>query len=96
MVVATQYNIDIFNLSNMHKLFSIDLDNSLVKIALSPGATSYYLAYTANVTKGEATIYDLGTCVKHTTINAHKNPIVQMCFDTKSTLLVTASSDVVY
>ena len=52
--------------------------------------------HTANITKGEATIYDLGTCVKHTTINAHKNPIVQMCFDTKSTLLVTASSDVVY
>jgi len=78
----------------MHKLFSIDINGSLVRIALSPGVSKYYLAYTANILKGEVTLYDLTTCTKQLTINAHKKPIIQMKFNYKSNYLATASSEV--
>eukprot|EP00826_Nyctotherus_ovalis_P065310 TRINITY_DN9597_c0_g1_i9.p2 TRINITY_DN9597_c0_g1~~TRINITY_DN9597_c0_g1_i9.p2 ORF type:complete len:109 (+),score=31.93 TRINITY_DN9597_c0_g1_i9:541-867(+) len=78
----------------MHKLFSIDINGSLVRIALSPGLSKYYLAYTANILKGEVTVYDLTTCTKQLTINAHKKPIIQMKFNSKSNFLATASSEV--
>ena len=94
LVVATQYNIDIYNLINMHKLSSIDIDGSLVQLALTPGSTNSYLAYTANLVKGDVIVYDLGTCVKQLTISAHKKPVIQMKFNAKGNLLATASSDV--
>ena len=94
LVVATQYNIDVYNLLNMHKLFSIDIDGSLVRVALTPGLTNCYLAYTANILKGDVTIYDLASCTKQVSICAHKKPVIQMKFNVKGNMLATASSDV--
>lgn len=79
----------------MHKLSSIDLDGSLLRLALTPGSTSSYLAYTANISKGDVTVYDLNTCIKQLSISAHKKPVIQMKFNSKGNLLATASSDVI-
>ncbi|MDR3547375.1 MAG: hypothetical protein P4M11_03715 [Candidatus Pacebacteria bacterium] len=94
LVVATQYNIDVYNLLNMHKLFSIDIDGSLVRLALTPGQTSCYLAYTANLVQGDVTVYDLISCTKQLSISAHRKPVIQMKFNPKGNMLATASSDV--
>lgn len=96
LVVSTQYSIDVYNLLNMHKLFSIDIDGSLVHLALTPGNVNCYLAYTANILKGDITIYNLINCTKELSISAHKKPVVMMKFNSKDTLLATASSDVFF
>ncbi len=94
LVVATQYNIDVYNLLNMHKLFSIDVDGSLVRLALTPGMSNCYLAYTANLLQGDVTVYDLISCTKQVSISAHRKPVIQMKFNPKGNMLATASSDV--
>jgi len=78
----------------MRKLSSIDIDGSLSKLALTPGLNNCYLAYTADSSNGDITIYDLNKCVKQTTISAYKKSIVQMRFDINGGLLATACTDV--
>ena len=80
----------------MHRIFGIDIDGSLVRIALTPGIQKFHLAYTENITKGNITLYDLTNCTKLRVINAHKTPIIQMTFNPKGNLLATSSSDVKY
>ena len=78
----------------MHKLFSIEVDGSFVRLALTPGQTNCYLAYTADILKGDITVYDLITCTKQISINAHTKPLIQMTFNQKGNLLATASANV--
>jgi hypothetical protein len=78
----------------MRKLSSIDIDGSLSRLALTPGLNNCYLAYTADNSNGEVTIYDLNKCVKQTTINTYKKSIAQMRFDINGGLLATACTDV--
>lgn len=94
LIAATRYVIDIYNLLNMVKLSSINIDGTLGKLALTPGLSNCYLAYTAGTGNGDVVIYELNKCTKQTTINAYKKPVVQMRFDTNGSLLATACSDV--
>lgn len=94
LIAATRYTIDIYNLLDMRKLSSIDIDGSLSKLALTPGLNNCYLAYTADNSNGDVIIYDLNKCTRQVAINAYKKPIVQMRFDINGSLLATACSDV--
>lgn len=78
----------------MRKLSSIDIDGSFVRLALTPGLSNCYLAYTASAVDGNVTIYDLNKCIKETTLTTYKKPVVQMRFDSSGRLLATASCDV--
>jgi len=79
---------------NMQKLFGISIDGSLVRLALSTGSESCYLAYTASVLSGEVELYDLLNKKKQKTILAHKNPVIQMKFNEEGNLLAIASAEV--
>ena len=94
LVVSTKEKIDVHNLSNMNKMFSIDIDPSPVRLALSPGKSTSYLAYTTSILKGDVTVYDLKSGTKQVTISAHNTPVIQMKFSPKGNLLATASSNV--
>ena len=78
----------------MQSLFSINIDGSLVRLALSNGKANCYLAYTASILNGNIEIYDLINKKKDVGICAYKKPVIQMKFNNKGNLLAIASSEV--
>ena len=103
IVIALQHSIEILNLSNLSILQSINTTSSYGKNINSPSDDSKsvfalsrenvsYLAYPDPETKGEIILHDTINLKILGKITAHKSDLVQICFNSESNLLATAST----
>ena len=103
IVIALQHSIEIVNLSNLSILQSINTTSSYGKNINAPSDDSKsvfalsrenvsYLAYPDPETKGEIILHDTINLKILGKITAHKSDLVQICFNSESNLLATAST----
>ena len=103
IVIALQHSIEILNLSNLSILQSINTTSSYGKSINAPSDDSKsvfalsrenvsYLAYPDPETKGEIILHDTINLKILGKITAHKSDLVQICFNSESNLLATAST----
>ena len=95
LIVVVQDKVDVYNCTNMHKLFTIDLSNSEAKFAMTPGLTNCYFAHAGNTGKGEVKLYDLVSGKMQCVINAHKSNVKEMAFNYDGNFLATTSENVI-
>ena len=88
--------IDVYDIRNMHKMFTLNLDCSLGRFALSPSSDNSFLSFSTDLVVGKVTLYNLSTCTQEHEILAHDTPIVQMIFNERSSLLATVSCNVLF
>lgn len=63
-------------------------------IALSYEGTNHFLAYPGSANSGEVVIFDVMAYANKIVIAAHDNPLAAMAFNSKGTMIATASEKV--
>lgn len=83
-------------MTNVKLLHSLDVNPTLIRIALSPSNENCYLAYSDSMENGQVMIYDAHNLCPRETIMAHRTPVLKMSINYVGTLLATCSCKVRY
>jgi WD40 repeat protein len=75
-------------------MFTLGIDCSLGRFALSPGSDGSFLAFSTDILTGKVSLYNLTNSTQELVIAAHETPVIRLAFNEKGTLLATASCNV--
>eukprot|EP00826_Nyctotherus_ovalis_P055264 TRINITY_DN7325_c0_g1_i1.p1 TRINITY_DN7325_c0_g1~~TRINITY_DN7325_c0_g1_i1.p1 ORF type:complete len:153 (-),score=29.62 TRINITY_DN7325_c0_g1_i1:738-1196(-) len=94
LIVILNERIEVYTISTMTKVFTINGNFGLGRFALSAGSKTSYLALSTSILSGAVTLYNLLTRVQEKEVAAHYSPIVMMAYNKRGSMLATLSCNV--